>query len=163
MWAVIGGPLPVGYAAAGRVSASYSLRSTHGRLAARSATNTQSGLPPPPSQTRSLRRRSVWWAAIGLDPIQIALGLWSRSGAGQRQVLEGGFLRRPTVAGHSEATDAQTSESNASTFRRRRKVGVSFHLPIATVCRNRRLGACPSNPKSSFGATCSITKTKKGS
>jgi hypothetical protein len=32
-----------------------------------------------------------WWAWILLDPISLALSVWSRSGAGQRQVLEGGW------------------------------------------------------------------------
>jgi len=54
-----------------------------------------------------------WWAAISLDPIPIALSLWKRSGADRTQVLEAGFSQ-PTVAGHSEAMDAERSEPTAT-------------------------------------------------
>jgi ERF superfamily len=55
-----------------------------------------------------------WWAAVGLDPISIALGLWRRSGASQRQVVEGG-ISQPAAAGHIEAT-AQTLVSDSAPF-----------------------------------------------
>ena len=63
------------------------------------------GLSSPPSRTPSLRRRGVM---VGRDrlPISIALSLWRRSGAGQRRVSQS------TVAGHVEATNAQTSLSD---------------------------------------------------
>ena len=54
-----------------------------------------------------------WWAAISLDPIPIALSLWQRSGADRTQVLEAGFSQ-PTVAGHSEAREAERSEPTAT-------------------------------------------------
>ncbi len=54
-----------------------------------------------------------WWAAISLDPIPIALSLWKRSGADRTQVLKAGFSQ-PSVAGHSEAMDAERSEPTAT-------------------------------------------------
>jgi hypothetical protein len=50
-----------------------------------------------------------WWAAIGLDPIPIALTFWRRSGASQRQELEGG-ISRPSAASNTQATDAERSK-----------------------------------------------------
>jgi hypothetical protein len=45
------------------------------------------------------------------------MSLKKRSGAGRCNVLEDGFSQ-PTVAGNSEATDAQTSQSIAASFGR---------------------------------------------
>ncbi len=57
-----------------------------------------------------------WWAAIGLDPIPIALSLWRRSGAGQRQVVKGEFPQHRAAENHFEETDAQTSISDSAPF-----------------------------------------------
>ena len=54
-----------------------------------------------------------WWAAIGLDPISIALSLWRRSGAGQRQVVKGEFPQQRTVEDLFVGAGAQTSVSNS--------------------------------------------------